>query len=76
MPSARGVGEYGGGEARGPHGVRTIQTYPGKPVGLQDRRRTAPNDNRESHAKGEELLKQGTITQAEFEQIKQRAISG
>ncbi len=27
-------------------------------------------------AKGEELLKQGTITQAEFDQIKQKALSG
>jgi len=27
-------------------------------------------------AKGEELLKQGTISQAEFDQIKQRALSG
>ena len=37
------------------------------------RRRSDPT---EQIAKGEELLKQGTITQAEFDQIKQRALSG
>jgi hypothetical protein len=34
------------------------------------------SDPTEQIAKGEELLKQGTISQAEFEQIKQRALSG
>ncbi|MGO8905703.1 MAG: PLDc N-terminal domain-containing protein [Solirubrobacteraceae bacterium] len=36
----------------------------------------ARSDPTEQIAKGEELLKQGTITQAEFDQIKQRALSG
>ncbi len=39
-------------------------------------RSVARSDRSEQIAKGEELLKQGTITQAEFDQIKQRAISG
>ena len=36
----------------------------------------ARSDPTEQIAKGEELFKQGTITQAEFDQIKQRALSG
>jgi Phospholipase_D-nuclease N-terminal len=34
------------------------------------------SDPTEQIAKGEQLLKQGTISQAEFEQIKQKALSG
>lgn len=34
------------------------------------------SDPTEQIAKGEELLKQGTISQAEFDQIKQRALAG
>jgi len=36
----------------------------------------ARSDPTEQIAKGEELLKQGTISQAEFDQIKQKAIAG
>ncbi|HME02513.1 MAG TPA: PLDc N-terminal domain-containing protein [Solirubrobacteraceae bacterium] len=36
----------------------------------------AQPDPTQQIAKGEELLKQGTITQAEFDQIKQKALSG
>jgi Phospholipase_D-nuclease N-terminal len=39
-------------------------------------RSVARSDPTEQIAKGEELLKQGTISQAEFEQIKQRALAG
>src|SRR5208282_309109 len=39
-------------------------------------RSVASSDPTEQIAKGEELLKQGTITQAEFEQLKQRALAG
>ena len=38
-------------------------------------RSVARSDPTEQIAKGEELLKQGTITQAEFDQIKQRALA-
>ena len=38
-------------------------------------RSVAPSDPTEQIAKGEQLLKQGTITQAEFDQIKQRALA-
>jgi hypothetical protein len=34
------------------------------------------SDPTEQIAKGEELLKQGTISQAEFDQIKQKALAG
>ncbi|HMD57120.1 MAG TPA: SHOCT domain-containing protein [Solirubrobacteraceae bacterium] len=34
------------------------------------------SDPSQQIAKGEELLKQGTISQAEFDQIKQRALAG
>jgi Phospholipase_D-nuclease N-terminal len=39
-------------------------------------RSVARSDPTEQIAKGEELLKQGTISQAEFDQIKQRALAG
>ena len=38
-------------------------------------RSVARSDPTEQIAKGEQLLKQGTITQAEFDQIKQRALA-
>jgi len=38
-------------------------------------RSVAGSDPTEQIAKGEELLKQGTISQAEFDQIKQRALA-
>lgn len=38
-------------------------------------RSVARSDPTEQIAKGEELLKQGTISQAEFDQIKQRALA-
>ncbi len=38
-------------------------------------RSVAQSDPTEQIAKGEELLKQGTINQAEFDQIKQRALA-
>jgi len=39
-------------------------------------RSVAGSDPSEQIAKGEELLKAGTITQAEFEQIKRKALAG
>jgi len=39
-------------------------------------RSIARSDPTEQIAKGEELLKQGTISQAEFDQIKRRALAG
>jgi Phospholipase_D-nuclease N-terminal len=39
-------------------------------------RSVAQSDPTEQIAKGEELLKQGTISQAEFDQIKQKALAG
>jgi hypothetical protein len=39
-------------------------------------RSVAQSDPTEQIAKGEELLKQGTISQAEFDQIKKRALAG
>ncbi len=39
-------------------------------------RSAAGTDPTQQIAKGEELLKKGTITQAEFDQIKQRALAG
>ncbi len=39
-------------------------------------RSVARSDPTEQIAKGEELLKQGAINQAEFDQIKQRALAG
>jgi hypothetical protein len=39
-------------------------------------RSVARNDPTEQIAKGEELLKQGAISRAEFDQIKQKALAG
>jgi hypothetical protein len=39
-------------------------------------RSVSGSDPSEQIAKGEELLKAGTITQAEFEQIKRKALAG
>lgn len=39
-------------------------------------RSVAQSDPTEQIAKGEELLKQGTINQAEFDQIKRKALAG
>jgi hypothetical protein len=39
-------------------------------------RSVARSDPTEQIAKGEELLKQGTISQTEFDQIKRRALAG